>query len=403
MGRVWSSGCSAWVSDLTREPEGAIDRAALAIRSGLRCEFCVPVIASELGPILGVMTFLSREPLPCDEALLQAMTTLGRQIGLFAERRRTQAELTQVNARLNAVLDASTQVSIIATDPEGLITVFNPGAERMLGYSAREMVGKTPLRAPRPGGGRGARGATVGRVRHQDRGIRHLRRAGAAGRARCPRVDLHPQGRHAADRPARGDGRGRSRGPDQRLPRNRDGPDRAATRRAKAAIQRGPVPPPGRVQHLRRRLRRHRRQHHRRQRRVPGDGRLYPDGDDRGTTPLGRADPRLLRGSAPAVPGRAEAPRDVALPSSWNAAARMARDCRSSWASPCSTRPGPRSLAHRSWPSASTSRNESGWRTSFARTPASWPRPTPARTSSWRCSATSCAIPWPRSATPSRS
>ena len=103
------------------------------------------MIASETGPILGVMTFLSREPLPCDEALLQAMTTLGRQIGLFAERRRTQAELTQVNARLNAVLDASTQVSIIATDPEGLITVFNPGAERMLGYAAREMVGKTPL------------------------------------------------------------------------------------------------------------------------------------------------------------------------------------------------------------------------------------------------------------------
>ena len=45
----------------------------------------------------------------------------------------------------NAVLDASTQVSIIATDPEGLITVFNPGAERMLGYAAREMLGKTPL------------------------------------------------------------------------------------------------------------------------------------------------------------------------------------------------------------------------------------------------------------------
>ena len=103
-----------------------------------------------MGPTLGVMTFLSRDPHPCDEALLQTMTTLGRQIGLFAERRRTQAELTEVNARLNAVLDASTQVSIIATDAEGLITVFNPGAERMLGYSAREMVGKTPVRIHDP-------------------------------------------------------------------------------------------------------------------------------------------------------------------------------------------------------------------------------------------------------------
>jgi PAS domain S-box-containing protein len=69
----------------------------------------------------------------------------------IAERRRTEAELMRVNARLNAVLDASTQVSIIATDPDGLITVFNPGAERMLGYTAEEMVGKaTPLQLHDP-------------------------------------------------------------------------------------------------------------------------------------------------------------------------------------------------------------------------------------------------------------
>jgi len=145
-GRVWSTGCSAWIDDLTHEPGGRLVRRELAVRTGLRSAFSFPIMASEAGPILGVMTFLSREPLQRDEPLLQAMTTLGQQIGLFAERRRTQAELMQVNARLNALLDASTQVSIMATDPRGLITVFNPGAERMLGYSAEEMVGvTTPL------------------------------------------------------------------------------------------------------------------------------------------------------------------------------------------------------------------------------------------------------------------
>jgi len=142
-GRVWSTGCSDWIADLTQEPGGRLVRGELAVRTGLRSAFSFPIIASEAGPILGVMTFLSREPLERDEPLLQAMTTLGRQIGLFVGRRRAQAELMQVNARLNALLDASTQVSIIATDPAGLITVFNPGAERMLGYSALEMVGKT--------------------------------------------------------------------------------------------------------------------------------------------------------------------------------------------------------------------------------------------------------------------
>ena len=52
------------------------------------------------------------------------------------------AELDETNSRLKAVLDAATQIAIIATDPQGLITIFNAGAERMLGYSAEEMVGR---------------------------------------------------------------------------------------------------------------------------------------------------------------------------------------------------------------------------------------------------------------------
>lgn len=43
---------------------------------------------------------------------------------------------------LDDVLNAATQVSFIATDIEGLITVFTKGAEELLGYTAKEMVGK---------------------------------------------------------------------------------------------------------------------------------------------------------------------------------------------------------------------------------------------------------------------
>jgi two-component system, sensor histidine kinase and response regulator len=52
------------------------------------------------------------------------------------------AELRETNARFIALLNASKTNSIIATGPDGLITVFNSGAERMLGYNADEMVGK---------------------------------------------------------------------------------------------------------------------------------------------------------------------------------------------------------------------------------------------------------------------
>ncbi|MDP3426766.1 MAG: PAS domain S-box protein, partial [Humidesulfovibrio sp.] len=59
----------------------------------------------------------------------------------ITERRRAEAD----SAKLAGLVNAASQVSIIATDTEGLITVFNHGAENMLGYSADEMVG---LRSP---------------------------------------------------------------------------------------------------------------------------------------------------------------------------------------------------------------------------------------------------------------
>lgn len=59
----------------------------------------------------------------------------------ITERRRAEAD----SAKLAGLVNAASQVSIIATDTEGLITVFNHGAENMLGYSTAEMVG---LRTP---------------------------------------------------------------------------------------------------------------------------------------------------------------------------------------------------------------------------------------------------------------
>jgi PAS domain S-box-containing protein len=54
-------------------------------------------------------------------------------------------ELVQTRARLQAILDSATHVSIIATDDNGIIRLFNSGAEKMLQYLADEMVGiRTP-------------------------------------------------------------------------------------------------------------------------------------------------------------------------------------------------------------------------------------------------------------------
>jgi PAS domain S-box-containing protein len=61
-------------------------------------------------------------------------------------RKRADAALRQTTSLLGSVLDSASEVSIIATDPALTITVFNAGAERLLGYAAAEVVGcATPM------------------------------------------------------------------------------------------------------------------------------------------------------------------------------------------------------------------------------------------------------------------
>ncbi len=60
-------------------------------------------------------------------------------------KKETEQKLYDALNSLQGILDASTQVSIIAIDQQGVITHFNQGAERMLGYNADEVVGKETL------------------------------------------------------------------------------------------------------------------------------------------------------------------------------------------------------------------------------------------------------------------
>ena len=65
---------------------------------------------------------------------------------LFEQLRERGEQTLTAQQDLQAVLDAATQVAVIATDAEGRVTVFNIGAQRMLGYRAGEAVGQlTPL------------------------------------------------------------------------------------------------------------------------------------------------------------------------------------------------------------------------------------------------------------------
>jgi diguanylate cyclase (GGDEF)-like protein/PAS domain S-box-containing protein len=63
----------------------------------------------------------------------------------LTERRLSELAVRASEQTVSGVLAAATECSIIGTDLDGTITVFNRGAERMLGYRAEELVGvQTP-------------------------------------------------------------------------------------------------------------------------------------------------------------------------------------------------------------------------------------------------------------------
>ncbi|MGE8427954.1 MAG: PAS domain S-box protein [Sphingobacterium sp.] len=58
------------------------------------------------------------------------------------KRKRIEAESSNSKKLLSEVLDATSAVAIIATDTTGVITLFNTGAENLLGYRSEEVIGK---------------------------------------------------------------------------------------------------------------------------------------------------------------------------------------------------------------------------------------------------------------------
>ena len=112
------------------------------------------------GKLLGQAEASSQESLLRMALILSTLAALGGLGAVMAHLRAMRRELQVAEARLNedfekarrdecdaaerlaAVLRAVTEYSIIGMTPEGVITVFNHGAERMLGYRSEEVIGK---------------------------------------------------------------------------------------------------------------------------------------------------------------------------------------------------------------------------------------------------------------------
>lgn len=124
-GRAVSLGHPVWFSDVVREaPE--TPRTPAASAAGLHGAFAVPIWVQQ--EPFGVFEFFSRSIEPPDPALLDMMSIVGAQLGLFIERTRAEEQLRQTSANLQSSNTELQQFAHIAShdlfEPLRMITSY---------------------------------------------------------------------------------------------------------------------------------------------------------------------------------------------------------------------------------------------------------------------------------------
>ncbi len=136
VGRTWESGAPVVIGDMEI---ASLPRSAAASADGIHAAAAVPIASGQRN--LGVLEIFRRGRQPADADLIQVMTAIGGQLGQFTTRSRAEVAVRAGEARKVAMLEASLDC-IVSIDDRGLVTEFNPAAERTFGWRRSEIVGR---------------------------------------------------------------------------------------------------------------------------------------------------------------------------------------------------------------------------------------------------------------------
>ncbi|MBA9070237.1 PAS domain S-box-containing protein [Methylobacterium sp. RAS18] len=95
------------------------------------------------GHPVGTVCVLDTKPHELSERQRRGLVRLARQTMAQMELRRALREQAEQRLLQERILESATDYAIVATDAQGLVTRWNAGAERILGWSETEMLGQT--------------------------------------------------------------------------------------------------------------------------------------------------------------------------------------------------------------------------------------------------------------------
>jgi len=113
-------------------------------RSNIRAVQSTPLV-SRSGQLVGMISTHWREPHRPAERDLRRLDVLARQAADVVEHRKSEAALRESNDQLQwlASVVENSEDAIITKNLEGIISSWNKAAERVFGYTAEEVVGKS--------------------------------------------------------------------------------------------------------------------------------------------------------------------------------------------------------------------------------------------------------------------
>lgn len=137
-GRIWSNRQPDWITNVFQDHNFL--RMVVAGEAGLQSGFGFPILLGD--EFFGVIECFSNRTQTLDSDLLELMAAIGRQVGQFMERKRTEAALRESEELFHSFMSYS-PVAAFIKDEAGQYVYVNGLIEQLFNRPASDLVGHT--------------------------------------------------------------------------------------------------------------------------------------------------------------------------------------------------------------------------------------------------------------------
>nr|CAD6437883.1 PAS domain S-box protein [Rhizobium sp. Q54] len=130
---------SIFISDIEKSDESEALRAVFR-EEGIRALGFIPLVSK--GRVVGKFMTYYDEPRDFSEGEMSLALNISSQLGFTIAKKRSDAALQQKEEHLQQIMNSAKEYAIITLDSKGIVTSWNEGARRILGYEEAEVIGQ---------------------------------------------------------------------------------------------------------------------------------------------------------------------------------------------------------------------------------------------------------------------